>query len=370
MAVDAETAIQRSLGAACLLGLMHAVVDATTVTLLVWGTKAGGVWLAGEAGPYLPDSVVWNRYLLYNALAFGTQFSIGAVADRWNAYRGTLLAGLAAIAIAAMVVPFWPEAANAMAAMGNAMFHVGAGAMVLVRSPRRTVPAGIFVGPGAIGLAAGLWCGATRQFAPWLFLGPLAACACVASVLKSTAQNHDQRADFSSPREIPMVALGTGAMLLAIGLRSINGNSVSLLYEGQAGVLWALAVAACAGNIVGGVIADRFGWLKACLLGLMLSVPLLGLFVDRPAAAVGGMVLFQMTMPVTLVALSRLFPAEPGLAFGLAALAVLLGVVPVYVCPSEWTTAWPLLLLPPLVSAAAILIALPRIMPRDRPTAE
>ena len=78
------------------------------------------------------------------------------------------------------------------------------------------------------------------------------------------------------------------------------------------------------------------------------------------------MVLFQMTMPVTLTAVWRVFPGEAGLSFGFAALAVLVGVIPVYVCPAEWITPHPLLFALTLVSIAAVLISLPPLVRRDR----
>ena len=62
-----------------------------------------------------------------------------------------LLAGLAMIAAAVGVELVSPQTAAVLAALGNAAFHVGAGAIVLSASPKRTVDAGVFVGPGAVG---------------------------------------------------------------------------------------------------------------------------------------------------------------------------------------------------------------------------
>ena len=45
---------------------------------------------------------------------------------------------------------------------------------------------------------------------------------------------------------------------------------------------------------------------------------------------VAGMFLFQMTMPVTLAALTVVHPHRPAFAFGLACLALLAGVLPAF----------------------------------------
>jgi FSR family fosmidomycin resistance protein-like MFS transporter len=356
----------RTLGLASVLGLMHAAVDATTVTLLLWGTRIAPASVTGDAVPYMPENAVWHRFLLYNALAFGTQFPLGAVADRWKVYRGTLLAGLAMIAVAVLAQPFSPQAAIVLASLGNAAFHVGAGAMVLARSPDRTAAAGIMVGPGAIGLAAGMWCGWSLDPAPWIFLGPLAVCGVAGLALSSTVRA--ERRPASPPASLPIATavVCVGAMILVVALRTANGNSLAVLHEREAGVLWGLAIASCVGNILGGLVADRLGWIATCTLALLLSAPLLSFRADGGVEAVTAMLLFQMTMPVTLMAISHVLPGELGLAFGLAALGVLVGAVPDYVCPPEWLASRPWLLSLSAASIAAILIGLPPVVRRGR----
>jgi hypothetical protein len=79
---------------------------------------------------------------------------------------------------------------------------------------------------------------------------------------------------------------------------------------------------------LGGLAADRLGWTRAGVVTLLLSTPLLSLFLGNVPSAVIGTLLFQTTMPITLMAVYRIVPREPGLAFGLTALALLIGAVP------------------------------------------
>ncbi|MBQ8563373.1 MAG: hypothetical protein IJ443_05755, partial [Firmicutes bacterium] len=46
---------------------------------------------------------------------------------------------------------------------------------------------------------------------------------------------------------------------------------------------------------------------------------------ESPLLSLAGILLFNMTMPVTLCALADLMPKNPGFAFGLTTLALLLG---------------------------------------------
>jgi len=59
--------------------------------------------------------------------------------------------------------------------------------------------------------------------------------------------------------------------------------------------------------------------------GLALSIPLLAFAPDLAALAILGVLLFNLTMPVTLAATANLLRGRPGLAFGLTCLALEVG---------------------------------------------
>jgi FSR family fosmidomycin resistance protein-like MFS transporter len=82
------------------------------------------------------------------------------------------------------------------------------------------------------------------------------------------------------------------------------------------------------GKIFGGIIADRFGWIKTVLIALALATPLIVFGGKEHIAALTGIFLFQMTMPVTLAALALWIPGKPAFAFGMACLALLIGTLP------------------------------------------
>jgi hypothetical protein len=94
---------------------------------------------------------------------------------------------------------------------------------------------------------------------------------------------------------------------------------------------------------------------------MLLSASLLA-FSGQPALAIAGMLTLQMTMPVTLLAVYRALPDEPGFAFGLTTLALLAGALPVFVLPWPWLAqSWVSLMLI-AVSVTALLIGLPPIL--------
>ncbi|HEY9060400.1 MAG TPA: hypothetical protein VIO64_07855 [Pseudobacteroides sp.] len=64
--------------------------------------------------------------------------------------------------------------------------------------------------------------------------------------------------------------------------------------------------------------------------GLIVSAFLISFGMSMPLLAILGVLLFNMTMPVTLVVVSDILPGKPGFAFGLTAFSLLIGAFPTF----------------------------------------
>jgi hypothetical protein len=131
----------------------------------------------------------------------------------------------------------------------------------------------------------------------------------------------------------------------------------------------ALPFAAFAGKLSGGFLADRFGWIDLSMVALFASAPLLAFSGGDMWLALPGLLIFQMTMPVTLAAMMRLLPARPAFGFGLLCVALVAGTLPVYL-PGGWRPQGLPLFLLVFGSAAALYLALRWLLtPRQGQTA-
>jgi FSR family fosmidomycin resistance protein-like MFS transporter len=298
-------------------GIMHAFIDASCV-MVIFSTI-----FVHDLSPYMSFYMVVS----YDVLAFAGQAFFGYLADRLGYSRGIVLAGIIMTALSVVFLKMEPVTAMIAAGVGNALFHVGAGALALYVVPGRATAPGIFVAPGALGLGFGIWMGKSGDIYTWPFLIVLAASfiyALFSSNPKLPYKERPKRLDIEFPYLI--MAL----LLFSIAIRSMVGYAGGWACPKLTWVPAAFALAAFGGKAVGGIVSDRLGWIEASVGALLLSAPLIAFFGANPVVLVIGLFFFQMTMPVTLVALVSVLPGRPAFVFGIACLVLVLGALPTY----------------------------------------
>jgi FSR family fosmidomycin resistance protein-like MFS transporter len=345
-----------TLAGAAWLGAAHLIVDAACVSAVLRASPPSDA-LVSSALAFV---------LGYDLLAFAGQAPLGWMADRLGLRRGAALTGLVCTAAALLVGH--GSAVVLIAGVGNALFHVGAGAMVLAGSRGRAAPAGVFVAPGALGLGLGLLLG--RKFLsvplwPWLFAIAV-ACAMVLLVARKTpakppATNSAARPGFRRGEIAGIVAL----LAVSVAVRSLAGTVGCDACPRGFFLMVALPIAACTGKFTGGFLADRLGWIELSTMALLASAPLLAFSSGDLWLALPGQMIFQMTMPVTLAAMMRLMPARPAFGFGLLCVALVSGTLPAFL-PGGWRPQGLSLFFLVLGSAAALYLAL-RLLRNPRP---
>ncbi|MBN2573507.1 MAG: hypothetical protein JXP73_02990 [Deltaproteobacteria bacterium] len=346
-----------TMGGAGWLGAAHLVVDAVCVTSVLRASPPS-------------DSLVASALafvLGYDLLAFAGQAPFGWIIDRLGLRRGAALAGLVLSAAALLAGRHAGILVVLLAGAGNALFHVGAGAMVLAGSQGRSAPAGVFVAPGAIGLGLGILLGRKFVAVPtWPFWFALvAACAAVLLVSRPSEPTAAPAAPSLVPRR-GIVLFVVVLLSLSVAVRSLVGT---VGCDGCARSLFLMAaipLAGFAGKLTGGFLADRFGWIDMSMVALLASAPLLAFSGGDPWLALPGLLVFQMTMPVTLAAALRAMPAWPGFGFGILCTALVGGALPAYL-PGGWRPQGLALLLLVFGSAVALYIALRLLLHRSQP---
>ncbi len=293
-------------------GLMHLLIDATTVMVIF-----------SCIGLY--ELVTYKAFYLvvfYDLLAFAGQPFFGLITDKFDAARSTILVSIVVCVGSLIFLPINPVAAMIFAGAGNALFHVGAGALSLFVRPGHATPPGIFVAPGAIGLGLGIWLGKGGFMVIWPFYVFLAVSFIYALFSSDPKIPYKQMPEKLGVNK-PMLAVFL--LLFSIFIRAIGGYAGGYKCPKTTLVAFSFAFIACAGKGLGGIISDRFGWIQTSVIALVISAPLLAFNGGNVMIALIGLLIFQMTMPVTLVAVVSVFPRRPAFAFGLTCVALVFG---------------------------------------------
>lgn len=295
-------------------GITHAVIDWICAAVIFSIFKNQTINL----------SILTSLVILYNVLAFWLQAIFGLITDYLKSPKETAILGCIFVGISAIIFLNFPISAIIFAWLGNALFHVGGGSISLNLTPQKTTAPGIYVAPGALGLFLGIIIGKSGQFIAWQAVLILIILSFLMVITKKPNINYTKTKGSNKYLELIILLI-----LLSIAIRSLVGFIVIFPWKSDFNLLIALTIAIVLGKGLGGILADKFGWIKISVWALILSIPLLSLASNIPILAIIGMFLFNITMPVTLVAISNTLPGRSAFAFGLTCLALIIGISPI-----------------------------------------
>jgi MFS transporter, FSR family, fosmidomycin resistance protein len=299
-------------------GTTHALIDAT----------CAGVVFSIYKNQIFNVETFGVLVIAYNILAFGLQTIIGFISDYFKSPEKVALLGCILVGISAFLFSYFPVLTIVLAGIGNAIFHIGGGSISLNLTPQKAFAPGIFVAPGALGLMIGTLLGNNGQFVAWPFVLALAVLCLLMLVIQKPEMNYNQQVPIESKFNFFEAILLL--ILFSIAIRSMVGMVIVFPWKTNTNLLIILTLAVVLGKGLGGILADRLGWISVAVGALVLSIPFLVFGANIPVLAISGIFLFNITMPVTLVTISNILPGRPGFAFGLTCLALLIGVLPAF----------------------------------------
>lgn len=272
---------------------------------------------------------------LYDALAFLPQALIGALADRFPRLP---LGGIGALMLIGGLLPLSLRAEGTIIALvilslGNACVHVALAGKTIRASKGRLSPSSLYVGAGAFGVISGKLIAANG----WP-LWPVLAVALLMFLAFMVWENEERPAEetFAPAWEdrFRNEACPDGAVLLlavaVVAVRAYMGCIIPTDWNTGSLQTVLLFVAMGAGKMLGGFCADWIGSRRTAFLSIVLALPFLLLGRRLMGISLIGILLFSMTMPLTLGALVSVLPRYPAVAFGLTTVGLFLGTLPTF----------------------------------------
>ena len=331
-------------------GFAHMVVDficASTVMTIY------AKWL-------LDSQWIFFAILIYNILAFGLQTLFGALTDKFQCPKFVALLGCGLVALWTIMLLFCPWCATILVWIGNALFHVWGGVICIWVNPEKATPSGIFVAPWAFGLLMGIMLWKSWNFVWWYWVALLAISAVSMSLSSKNMNVYNIVNQFAKEQKSNFkmwVAVIAILLLLSIIIRSFVWFIVSYPRK-----VWTLVIiftiCIVLWKALWGVLADRFGWKKVWVISLLVSLPCLLFGSQSIVCGMIGIFLFNITMPIALIALIKAMPKRWWLAFGLLCLALLIWALPslIWINFSEITNVLLIVLI--LISSLVLYFAL------------
>jgi MFS transporter, FSR family, fosmidomycin resistance protein len=307
-----------------LLSLAHGIADAAAGLLIIRLAMS-------------PSITAGLTIFTYQLLAFGTQPIVGLIIDRHHRARSGVILSLLATAVGLLCRSISPSLTILLAGLGSAAFHVSAGSIVAVTAKKSIVPFGWFTAPGVVGLALGGTLALNTPTDTYILIALTAIALLLQLMLppQSSLEPQPERPE-SSKLAIPLAGKeGIGLLLLgAIAVRSLVWNLVDAVHQSDRQILLYLALAAGAGKIAGGILADRIGWRQWGTIALISAAICLNYGSQRLELLLLGVALLQSVTPIALAATISICPGLPATGSGLAlGLAIAIGGIFFLVCP-------------------------------------
>lgn len=277
---------------------------------------------------------LWAIFLFYDMLAFVPQGIVGAVGDRFPKLPlGAIGLSLISAALPLSAAVGSPYPSLAVLCLGNAAIHVDGAEATLRTAGGRLTPSAIFVAGGSFGVVTGQLLSAYAV--PYPALAILALTAVPFSLLGNSLRREAdadavpcEKFDYAKKNAPPVLVIL--AIVFIIAARGYMSCAIPTSWKKEAWQTVLLFSAMGVGKALGGVLADLFGVRRVAAASAALALPFLLLGDSFVTVSLIGVMLFSMTMAVTLAVLVSVTPKAPGLAFGLTTIGLFAGTVPVF----------------------------------------
>ncbi len=280
------------------------------------------------------SSFLWMAPLLYDAIAFVPQAVIGYVSDKFPklkiGFLGTVFLIVGFICFGLNVVSSYLSIA--ILSLGNAFLHVDGAEVTLRTSKGKLSHSAIFVSGGSFGVITGKLLG-TSNLSFWILvvLGlSIIPFIILANMYRSDMDSEDKNLEFDYAN--PKIS-GGYVILLAVFVVIVRGYMGYGLPTSWNKTIIQTIMLYCAmglGKALGGILADVYGVKRIGILSSLLALPFL-LFGDNlMLVSLIGVLLFSMTMSITLALIVSILKKTPGLAFGMTTIGLFLGSLPIF----------------------------------------
>ena len=274
--------------------------------------------------------IVWLIPFIYDGMAFVPQSIIGYLDDKYKintGYIGVLLLFISYLIYIFLDISIYVSLI--ILCLGNAFFFVFGAELTLKNSNGKLSPAAIFVSGGSFGVITGRLL-AKNLIPSWIMLIliismiPFILLANTYNKKKSDTDKFNYVNENINPGLVIIIAV------FVVIVRGYMGYGIPTTWNKTTIQSILFFVTMGIGKALGGILSDKYGIRKVAILSTLLAIPFLCFGDNIMIISLIGIMLFSMTMAITLGLLVSVLKRTPGLAFGLTTIGLFLGTVPIF----------------------------------------
>ena len=277
--------------------------------------------------------IVWLIPFFYDAIAFVPQAIIGKFNDK---YPKINLGIIGAILLLLAIYIYGYTSLNIYVSLiiiciGNAFIHVRGAEVTLKNSNGKMSHSAIFVSGGSFGVIIGKLLGETA-IPEWCLL-ILTITMIPFIILADTyekAKSKPNLKEFNYNKENKKLLLIIICSVLVVTIRGFMGYGIPTSWNKTVMEAIIFYFTMGIGKALGGILIDTIGIRKTSIISTIIAIPFLCFGDKYMLISLIGVMLFSMTMAVTLAILVSALPKSPGLAFGLTTIGLFLGTAPIF----------------------------------------
>ena len=306
----------KHLNIGALFFIVHLILEVTTFYIL---------------SNYMKTELYWLIALLFDFFAFVPQALVGYISDKYRNINfgliGVLLTTIAAVLLGlnipvVLVVIFLTN--------GNCLIHVHGAESTLRTSNGKIFPASLFVSGGAFGIIIGRLLHMYHFSVIYVIIANILSFGIIlfATRYKKYEEKVLKGYDFAN-KSIYYVLVIILAILVVM-VRSYMSYGIPMGWNKTIVEAVLLYIFMGLGKANGGLLVDNMGIKKTSILSTLVALPFL-MFGDKlMIVSLIGIMLFSMTMAITLAILVSVCPKRPGLAFGFTTIGLFFGAFPAF----------------------------------------
>lgn len=279
---------------------------------------------------------LWMCPLIYDAFAFVPQSIIGYISDKYPKINmgiiGTILLLIGLITFSLNLLPgMFTEIL--ILCLGNACIHINGAEVTLRSSNGKLSHSAIFVSGGSFGVITGKLLARTN-ISFWIIA--ILGLTMIPFILlaeyyrkESNEEEACEKFDYHSHKLKPGLIILLAVLIIIV--RGYMGYGLPTSWNKTTIQTIMLYCTMGMGKALGGILSDAFGIKKIALISMILALPFLLIGDNLMFISLIGVLLFSMTMSITLGLLVSVLKKNPGLAFGLTTIGLFLGTLPIFI---------------------------------------